>query len=173
MSVSPGSLSDVREELADNLEDQLTEDEREQLRRAIPDSVIEEYESAGETTDEQQALIEAAADGIDSAYINYYDQRPSIREKLRDAAQTAFGESDREAISNLAKEVNLDDVYALCSRGEFSKVADMANLDSSNFDSVNECKNAAANGTNYSERLFNAYREEDDNSSFREKEYNN
>jgi pyruvate-formate lyase len=166
MSVQPGDLSDTRDALADQLEGQLTDDQRDQLRRAIPDDVLQGYREAGEETDEQEALAQAAANGIDQEYINYYDQRSSLREALSSAAQSAFDQEARDKISALAKEVDLDDVYAACSRGNFSEAADIANLDNSNFDSANECKNAAANATDYSKRLFNGYRENDSGESF-------
>jgi hypothetical protein len=166
MSVQPGDLSDVRENLADNLENNLTEDQRDQLARQIPDKVLESYRKAGDTTNEQEALAQAAADGIDEAYINFYNSRPDIRETLRQAAQNAFSSSAEDAISALAQEVDLDDVYAACSRGNFDEVGDIVNIDDTNFDSVNECKNAAANATNYSERLFNGYRETDSQEEF-------
>lgn len=166
MTVNAGDLSDTRDALAEQLEGQLTDDQRDQLRRAIPDEVLQGYREAGEETDEQSALAQAAANGIDEGYINYYDQRPDLREALSSAAQSAFDQESREMISQLAKEVDLDDVYAACSRGNFSEAADIANLKNSNFDSVNECKNAAANGTDYSKRLFNGYRDTDSGENF-------
>jgi len=169
MTVNAGDLSDTRDALANNLEGQLTEDQKDQLRRAIPDEVLEGYRSAGETTDEQGALADAAAKGIDEGYINYYNARQDLRESLRQAAQSAFDDEAQDKISALAKEVDLDDVYAACSRGNFNEAADIANLENSSFDSVNECKNAAANATDYSKRLCNGYRESDSTETFTER----
>lgn len=161
MALSQGDLNDVAEDLSSALDDVLTEEQREELSRAFPDAALDEYEAAGDTSNEAEALANAAADGdltgADGAYAKYYSRNPGIQEALSRAASNAFSDDDREAISELADTEGLSQAYSFCSRGMFSEAAEAAGLGSISVSTANECRNAIATQTDYAENLFNAY----------------
>jgi hypothetical protein len=165
MALSQGSLNDVRKELSKNLDDVLNEDQRSRLSSAFPDSALDGYEGAGDTSDEAEALAEAAAEGGltggDGAYSKFYQRNPDIREALSRAAEKAFDDSASEDISQLADTEGLSNAYSHCSRGNFQEAAEAAGLDSINVDTANECRNQIATLTDYAENLFSAYQPED------------
>lgn len=164
MALKQGQLSEVREKLSSALDDVLTEDQRDRLSNAFPDSALDGYESAGDQSNEAEALASAAAegdlDGADGAYATFYQRNPDIREALSRAAEKAFSDDDAEAISQLADETGLSNAYSHCSRGNFSEAAEAAGLSSINASTANECRNQIATMTDYAENLFSAFQPE-------------
>lgn len=170
MSLSPGDLSNVREQLSSALEGQLSDSQKDQLRQAFNRSGIsDEYETAGESLDEAGVLEQAAEQGdLGSVYARVYEQDPSLRGTLEQAASKAFSESDKEMIAEAASSVSLNEAYSFCSRGEVDKAAEAIGVNPSDFnpDTANECRNMVATMTNYAESLFNAYRDEDNQETY-------
>lgn len=165
-----GSLSNVRESLSSALENQLSEAQKQSLRRAFDQTGIkDEYESAGESLNEAEILTNAAEQGsLDDVYARVYDQDPSLREALSQAASGAFSDSDREAIAGLASDRGIDVAYKHCSRGEVDQAAEAIGVSTNEFNpsSANECRNMVANMTGYAETLFNAFQDEDSTAQF-------
>lgn len=163
MALSQGDLNDVRDDLAENLTDQLTSDQRDRLSDAFPDQALDGYEGAGDTANEAEALADAAADGgltgSDGEYSNFYARNPDIREALSSAAAKAFDDDVKEEISELADTTGLSDAYSFCSTGDFDEAAEAAGIDM-NPSTANECRNQVATLTSYASDLFNAYDEQ-------------
>lgn len=170
-----GSLSNVRSNLSNSLENQLSENQRDQIRKAFNQAgITDEYESAGESFGIADPLAAAAENGnLGDAYAAVYERDPSLREALSEAAASAFSSSDREAIASLASERNLDEAYEHCARGDAEAAAQAIGVNPSNFNpsSTNECNNMVANMTGYAETLFNAFQPSDSSANFVEKEY--
>jgi hypothetical protein len=170
MAVEPGSLSNVRDSLSNALEGVLDDNQRQQLRDAFERTGIkDEYESAGESMDEASILESAAEQGdLGSVYSRVYDQYPTLRGDLEQAASNAFSESDKEDIAELANTTNLSEAYSECSRGNADAAAEAIGVSPSDFnpDSANECRNMVATMTNYAESLFNAFRDADSGATY-------
>ena len=175
MAMSQGDLGGVREKLSSSLDSALSEDQKARLSAAFPDSALDGYESAGDTSNEAEALAAAAAeaglDGGDGAYATFYRRNPDIKETLSKSASDAFSDDDREMIGQLADEVGLSNAYSFCSRGQFDEAAEAAGLDSINVTTANECRNAIATATDYAENLFTAYQSDDSMQDYNAPDY--
>lgn len=169
MAIERNSLSSLREDLSEGLSGQLDENQRDQLRKAFMGTGIKsDYEDAFDEFGVEGVLAEAADDGdLGEVYAGVYDKDPSLRDTLAEAASSAFSESDRMAISSHANDADLDAAYRACARGDADAAAAAANISGSfNPSSTRECNNLVAEATGYSEGLHNAYKDEDDNSTY-------
>lgn len=169
MAIDKASLSGVRENLSDALDDVLDENQKDQLRQAFRGAgITDDYEDAYDQFGIVGALEQAAEDGeLSDVYEGVYNQDPELRDTLSQAASGAFSESDRDMIADHAAQVNLDAAYRACARGDADAAASAANISGSfNPSSTRECNNLVAEATNYSSGLFNAYQPDDSNKSY-------
>lgn len=169
MAIERNSLSGLRQDLSDALTGTLDENQRNQLRQAFSGAGIkDEYEAAFDNFGVEEALAQAAENGdLGNVYASVYDQDPSLRDALAEAASGAFSDSHRESIANHANQINLDAAYRACAKGDADAAAAAANISGSfNPSSTRECNNLVAEATGYSEGLHNAYKDEDDQSSY-------
>lgn len=169
MAIERHSLNDVKEDLSDNLDGQLTESQRDTLRRTFEDAgITDQYEDAYDQFGVEGALTSAADEGdLGELYSAVYDTDPDLRDSLASAASNAFDKSDREMIAEHANSVNLDAAYRACAQGDADAAADAANISGSfNPSSTRECNNLVAEATGYSKGLHGAYKDEDDQSNY-------
>ena len=175
MALTQGELNNIAEELSNALDGALTQQQKNQISAAFPDSALDGYEGAGDTSNEAQALADAAANGgltgKDGAYSKFYARNPDIRETLSNAAANVFDDNTRESISQLANETGLSNAYSHCSRGNFQEAAEAAGLDSINASTANECRNQIATLTDYAENLFDAYQPQNSQRDYEAPEY--
>jgi len=169
MAIENGSLSSVRSKLSSNLDGVLDENQRNQLRKAFKGTGIAgDYEDAYDEFGVEGALAQAAEDGeLADVYETFYERDPQLRDELANAASSAFSSSDRDMIAEHAASVDLDAAYRACARGDAEAAASAANISGSfSPDSTRECNNLVAEATGYSKGLFDAYKDEDDQSTY-------
>jgi len=169
MAIESGSLSSVRKSLSNSLDSVLDENQRDQLRRAFNGAgITDDYSDAYDEFGVAGPLAQAAEDGdLSNVYARVYDQDPSLRDDLAEAASSAFSSSDRDMIAEHAAGVNLDAAYRACARGDADAAAEAANISGSfSPSSTRECNNLVAEATGYSKGLFDAYKDDDDSSSY-------
>lgn len=172
---SAGEFKSIADKLSSKLDDALSSKQKEKLSKQFPDDALSGYESAGDTSNEAEALAQAAADGgltgKDGKYSKFYARNPDIREALSEAAAEAFDDDTREKISQLADSTGLSEAYSHCSRGNFSEAAEAAGLDRINASTANECRNEIATATDYAESLFTAFQDEGSMRNYNAPEY--
>jgi hypothetical protein len=169
MAIERSSLTSVKEDLSSNLSGQLDETQRDTLRRTFEDAgITSEYEDAYDNFGVAGPLAEAADQGdLGDLYEAVYATDPSLRDDLASAASNAFDMSARDAIANHAKQENLGAAYRACARGDADAAAAAVNISGSfNPSSTRECNNLVAEASGYSKGLHEAYKDEDDQSTY-------
>jgi len=154
-----GELSNVKSNLASAYQQVFDDnpDLAERLRQAVPDDIVDAYKDAYDTSNAQDALASAAANGdLSDDYSNVYNRFPELRTAIKQAGRNAFSDSDKRELAQAASSADISRLYTLCVTGEIQEAADALNLDETP-STAGECQQMVSEASGLADKYDSLY----------------